>query len=146
MTYVATYSKGDWKATCDVCGSIVKASQLRKRWDGFLVDDRCWETRHPQDFVRGVADVQAPLFTRDEPSDTFIPVCTPNKATAIVEFASPGCCVVEYISPIFDPSIDPPSCTTLSFTTVSTITDTEWTCGSLSVSTDLTLLGTVGID
>ena len=45
-----------------------------KRWDGFMVDERCWEPRQPQDFVRGVADYQAPPFTRPEQSDSFIPV------------------------------------------------------------------------
>jgi hypothetical protein len=32
-----------------------------------------WEPRQPQDFVRGVADFQAPPFTRPEPADVFIP-------------------------------------------------------------------------
>ena len=66
------YDKGDWKAICDSCGREVKASELRKRWDGFMVDDRCFETRQPQDFVRGVADYQAPIFTRPEASDQFV--------------------------------------------------------------------------
>jgi hypothetical protein len=39
-----------------------------------MVDERCFETRQPQDFVRGVADYQAPPFTRPEQSDQFIPV------------------------------------------------------------------------
>jgi hypothetical protein len=38
-----------------------------------MVDERCWEPRQPQDFVRGVADYQAPPFTRPEQSDSFIP-------------------------------------------------------------------------
>lgn len=31
-----------------------------------------WEIRQPQDFVHGVADKQAPPFTRPEQSDHFI--------------------------------------------------------------------------
>jgi hypothetical protein len=31
-----------------------------------------WEPRQPQDFVHGVADKQAPPFTRPEQSDHFI--------------------------------------------------------------------------
>jgi hypothetical protein len=73
MSYRPYYSKGDWLALCDSCGRVVKASELRKRWDGMMVDDRCFETRHPQDFVRGIADVQTPPFSRPEPSDVFIP-------------------------------------------------------------------------
>lgn len=42
------------------------------RWDGIMVDERCWEPRQPQDFVRGVADYQAPPFTRPEPEWIFI--------------------------------------------------------------------------
>ena len=39
-----------------------------------MVDERCWEPRQPQDFVRGVADYQAPPFTRPEQSDSFIAI------------------------------------------------------------------------
>ena len=74
MSYRPNYVKGNWKAICDSCGRIVLASELQQRWDGFMVDNRCWEPRQPQDFVRGVADYQAPPFTRPEPSDVFIPV------------------------------------------------------------------------
>jgi hypothetical protein len=71
MSYKSTYVRGDWKCICDSCGRIVKGSELRQRWDGFMVDDRCFEVRQPQDFVRGVADIQAPPFTRPEQSDKF---------------------------------------------------------------------------
>jgi len=74
MSYTPSYTKGDWKAVCDACGKVVLASELQQRWDGLMVDSVCWEPRHPQDFVRGVADYQAPPFTRPEPSDIFIPV------------------------------------------------------------------------
>jgi hypothetical protein len=78
MSYQPTYLRGDWKALCDVCGRQVKASELRQRWDGFKVDDRCWEPRQPQDFVRGVADYQAPPFTRPEPEWIFIEILPQN--------------------------------------------------------------------
>jgi hypothetical protein len=73
MSYQSNYDKGNWKGICDACGRIVKASELQRRWDGFMVDERCWEPRQPQDFVRGVADYQAPPYTRPEQSDSFIP-------------------------------------------------------------------------
>lgn len=38
-----------------------------------------WEPRHPQDFVRAKADIQAPMWTRPEPQDTFIKI--PNQLT-----------------------------------------------------------------
>ena len=74
MSYQARYDKGNWKAICESCGRIVKASDLQRRWDGYMVDERCFETRQPQDFVRGVADYQAPPFTRPEQSNVYIPV------------------------------------------------------------------------
>lgn len=94
MSYRPYYSKGDWLALCDSCGRVVKASELRKRWDGMMVDDRCFETRHPQDFVRGIADVQTPPFSRPEPSEVFFPVCTLEGISAIAGLAVAGCSLV----------------------------------------------------
>lgn len=78
MSYKPRYDRGDWKAICDSCGRLVKASELKQRWDGYMVDARCWEPRQPQDFVRGVADYQAPPYTRPEQSDSFIPLTLSN--------------------------------------------------------------------
>jgi hypothetical protein len=49
--------------TCDVCGFDFRAHQGKKRWDGFWVCNRDWETRQPQDFVRGRKD----KITPDQP-------------------------------------------------------------------------------
>lgn len=87
MSYRPRFDSGDWKAICDSCGREFKASHLRKRWDGFMVCPDDWEPRQPQDFVRGVADVQAPPWTRPEVSDTFIAATT---ATSIAGFAIAG--------------------------------------------------------
>lgn len=52
---------GTWNAYCDVCAGKFKADQLKKRWDGFMVCDKDWETRHPQDFLRGVEETSNKL-------------------------------------------------------------------------------------
>lgn len=52
------YRPGDWKRVCDVCGFDYYASQTRKRWDGLIVCDADFESRHPQDYVRGRKDRQ----------------------------------------------------------------------------------------
>lgn len=87
MSYKARYDKGDWKTICDACGRIFKATELRKRWDGFMVCEQDWEPRQPQDFVRGVADIQAPTWTRPENPNTF--ALTP----AVAMLAIAGACV-----------------------------------------------------
>ena len=79
MSYSPTYRSGDHKAICDVCGRIFKGSQLHKRWDGLMVCRSDFEIRHPQDFVRAKADLQAPKWTRPEIQDSFVPI--PNALT-----------------------------------------------------------------
>jgi hypothetical protein len=74
MSYSPRYDRGDWAAVCDSCGRKMKGSELRQRWDGLKVCQDDWEPRQPQDFVRGVADYQAPPWTRPEASNLFIPV------------------------------------------------------------------------
>ncbi len=61
---------GDWNGWCDRCGSKRKSSDLKKTWDGFYVcPESCWETRHPQDFLRGMKDDQSVAWTRPEQPD-----------------------------------------------------------------------------
>ena len=72
MSYRPRYTSGDWKAICDICGRLFKASVLRKRWDGFQVCPNDFEIRQPQDFVRGVVDKQTTPWVRDEATDFFI--------------------------------------------------------------------------
>ena len=74
MSYRPRWDSGDWLAICDVCGRKFKASRLMKRWDGMMTCPDDWEPRQPQDFVRGVADFQAPPYTRPEPQDDFVEI------------------------------------------------------------------------
>lgn len=51
-----------------------------REWTGLIVcTDGCLDTRNPQDFVRGVADIQAVRDARPEPTDVFLAV---NQITA----------------------------------------------------------------
>jgi len=66
------YIPGDpWKI-CDRCGFRYRASSTRKEWTGLIVCNACWDPRHPQDFVRGIADHQAVPDPRPEPADVFL--------------------------------------------------------------------------
>lgn len=50
------YKPKVWNAFCDSCGFKFKSDQLRKRWDGLMVDEACWEARNPQDFLRAIVE------------------------------------------------------------------------------------------
>lgn len=97
MSHYPRYDKGSWNALCDVCGKEFKSHELKKRWDGFLVDDLCWEPRHPQDFVRGVADLQAPVWTRPEPRDTYLFYCTPITRASQADMGTADCMQADFI-------------------------------------------------
>jgi hypothetical protein len=66
---------GKWWMQCDRCGFKRKNDEMAKEWTGLMVcKDTCYETRHPQDFVRGVPDKQSVSPTRPESADVFISV------------------------------------------------------------------------
>lgn len=67
MSNQNTLKNKSWNAICDSCGFKFKSDQLRKRWDGLMVDDACWETRQPQDFIRAVKETSNTLpWTRPD--------------------------------------------------------------------------------
>lgn len=71
-----SYIPGEWNVICDRCGFKRKSSQVVKTWDNFIVcspiiKSGCFETRHPQDFVRAVKDDQTVPFVRREPAEVF---------------------------------------------------------------------------
>jgi len=53
-----------------------------------------WEPRQTQDFVRGVADIQTPAWTRPEVSNVFIATASP----AVAMLAIAGACVPNTVS------------------------------------------------
>lgn len=65
---------GTWAAICDRCGFRFPSDEIQKEWQGLMVCEECFETRHPQDFIRGVEDNPSPPWTRPEPPDTFVDV------------------------------------------------------------------------
>lgn len=75
------YKPGEWNAICDSCGRKFKASQLRKRWDGFMVCSEDWETRHIADFIKAPKPIPALPWTRPEPADREIVVPYVNDGT-----------------------------------------------------------------
>lgn len=58
------YKSGDWNVICDRCGHKYKASKLQREWTGLMVCSQCFETRHPQDFIRARQDRIVVPWTR----------------------------------------------------------------------------------
>lgn len=63
---------GDFLRVCDRTGFRVLASDTQKEWDGAVVYDRVFETRHPQDFVRGIRDFEAVPFARPKVDPVYL--------------------------------------------------------------------------
>jgi hypothetical protein len=73
------YQIGGFYRICDRCGFERRNYDTRKEWTGLIVcADECYETRHPQDSVRGVKDKQKVPSPRPEPTDYFL---TDNEVT-----------------------------------------------------------------
>ena len=101
------YKAGEWNLICDVCGKKIKAHKAKHRWDGFVVCGDCYETRHPQDFVRARQDKISVSFSRPIPTLTFtdVPyidtgnnVCTFSGRQAIPMAGIPGCMIPSKIN------------------------------------------------
>ncbi len=61
------YVHRDHNVICDRCGFKRKRSNVQYTWDNLLVCfPECWEIRHPQDFVRGIADKQSVADARPD--------------------------------------------------------------------------------
>lgn len=79
------YKPGDFLRADDRSGFVVRASETRQEWDGLIVDQKLWEARQPQDFVRGVADDQTVPNARPDPPPLFVgPIFTQLSRAAAV--------------------------------------------------------------
>lgn len=76
------YIAGQWNAICDRCGEQHKSSGLRLEWTGLRVCSGCFDVRHPQEFLRGKADRQAPPWVRPDTEGTDVSVGSGNEVSA----------------------------------------------------------------
>jgi len=95
---------GDWNANCSMCNRKRKASEMVKNWQGMWRCPEHNEQRQPQDFVRGVPDIQTPPWVQ-QAGTSFVGVCDPQGVTAFPDSATPDCVLPDYISPSYDPTI-----------------------------------------
>lgn len=66
------YVGGSFYRKDDRTGFPQRAERTRKEWNGFIVDERVWEARQPQDLVRGVKDQQNVPEARPLPPNVFV--------------------------------------------------------------------------
>jgi len=86
------WEAGTWNARCSMCGAKRKASELVKNWMGQYRCPSHNEPRHPQDFVRGIPDVQTVPWAQ-HPAPVYVSFCTFNGQSAIPGYAVPGCMI-----------------------------------------------------
>lgn len=80
------YKPGSWYMQDDRTGLVQRSGVMKRQWDGLMVDERRWEPRQPQDYVKGVPDYQSVPVARPKPSASFYGPTTMELAQA----ASPG--------------------------------------------------------
>ena len=69
MSTKEEFVAGAWNAICDVCGWKFKSHELKRRWDGKMVCDEDFETRHPSDFIRTVREKLTVPYAVPESTD-----------------------------------------------------------------------------
>lgn len=84
------YVEGDHYFISDRSGLRFRVSEMRKEWNGSVVHVSEWDPRHPQDFVRGLADKQSVPNARPQPIDIYVGPLT----TAIAAAAAAGAMTV----------------------------------------------------
>ena len=89
---------GNWKVVCDVCGVQFPSSKIKKRWDGLMVCEHDWETRHPQTLYRYHVHTSVPDFIRKEyqAGETLL-VCDAYSILPRADFGTAGCAIVGII-------------------------------------------------
>jgi len=65
------YKSGDNNAICTSCGFKFKASKLKTDQYGNIVCNRCYDPRHPQEFVRSKVDKQSVNLSNPDTEPVF---------------------------------------------------------------------------
>lgn len=72
------FISGEFNLVCDRCSKKIKTHQAKHEWTGFIVCGDCYETRHPQDFVKAKTDKITIPFSRPVPPYIFTNVVYGN--------------------------------------------------------------------
>jgi len=66
------FKMGSFYRISERTGFATRAENTKREWQGLFVEKRVFEPRQPQDFVRGVPDIQTVPYSRPRPADVFI--------------------------------------------------------------------------
>lgn len=75
------FQPGNHWNECQRCGFVIRAADIRKEWNGYVVCRDCWEARNAQDFVKGVKDNIAPEGLNEPETTNVFKTTTPSAAT-----------------------------------------------------------------
>lgn len=92
-----SYISGSWWIICDVCGKKIKAHKAKHRWDGFVVCEKDYEPRQPQDFVKARVDKITVPFLRPRPPDIFSFSCSLETSQSLADIGVADCARADYI-------------------------------------------------
>jgi len=69
MTTKTNMRSYEYNAVCDSCGFVFKNTELKQRWDGFMVCKDDWETRNIADFYQTPIDTHVLPWSRPDGSN-----------------------------------------------------------------------------
>ena len=92
------YKHGCYNAICNICALQYKSDELQKNWKEEMVCKSCYETRHPQDFLRVRGDTEAPPWVRPEGEDVFISICYIWERSAYADLGTADCMLADNVT------------------------------------------------
>lgn len=93
---MSIYVSGQWNAICDRCGFKFKSSELKKDWQGLMVCEDDFETRHPQTLMKITTEKAFPEWTRPRTVDEFVHACYLWGESAYAGLGTAGCMKAGY--------------------------------------------------
>lgn len=86
------YSPGEWRLICDVCGIKYKSSESKFRWDGLITCPKCFEHRHPQDYLKARPDKITVPFLRPIATEVFVELsCNLVTGSGFADYGTADC-------------------------------------------------------
>lgn len=93
---------GSWNVACAECGRKRKAEDMRKLPKGvpgaglYVCYPEHWDSRHPQEFVRGIPDRPAAPYAQLQ-IDDFVDSCTLEGVSSLADLAVADCAICDYL-------------------------------------------------